>query len=57
MKDELEKRKVATFNNYSAWETLRKEIIKNIEEKGSDADLKIHKEFDDKKWERVYQKI
>tara|TARA_B100001057_G_scaffold412252_1_gene428263 strand:+ start:1434 stop:2348 length:915 start_codon:yes stop_codon:yes gene_type:complete len=57
MKDELEKRKpIATFNNYSAWENFKKKIIKNIEEKGSDADLKIHKEFDDKKWERVYAK-
>ena len=57
MKDELEKRKpIATFNNYSAWENFKKKIIKKIEKKGSDADLKIHKEFDDKKWERVYAK-
>ena len=57
MKDELEKRKpITTFNNYSAWENFKKKIIKNIEEKGSDADLKMHKEFDNKKWERVYAK-
>lgn len=57
MKDELEKRKpITTFNNYSAWENFKKKIIKNIEEKGSDADLKMHKEFDNKKWESVYAK-
>ena len=54
-KSELEKRKqLDTFYNHSVWERFKKKKMKEIEKKGDEQELKKHKSYDDKEWEKVY---